>query len=62
MNVKKIVVQALVGAILFTVVSVILDGNHTEEVWLEKGLRGLMFGVIYGIFLVVKEKFIKKEE
>jgi len=60
MDVNRILTQALVGAILFTIISVILEGSYGQEVWIEKGIRGVIFGLLYGVFLVVKEKFIKK--
>lgn len=60
MGLKKIVVQAAVGAILFVIISVILEGDYGQEVWLEKVMKGLLFGLVYGVFLVFKEKFIKK--
>ena len=60
MNVRKIIIQALVGAILFTIISVILEGDYGQEVWQEKGLRGLLFGGIYAIYIAVRGKF-KKE-
>jgi len=62
MDLRKVVIQAAVGAILFTVISVILDGRYEQEVWLEKGMRGAIFGIVYGVFLIVKERFIKKRE
>lgn len=62
MDVKRILIQAIVGAILFTIMSVILEGSYEQEVWIEKGMRGIIFGALYGVFLVVKEKFIKKKE
>lgn len=58
---KKLVVQSAVGAILFTIISVILDGSNGREIWIEKGIRGLVFGALYGVFLVLREKFIKKK-
>lgn len=62
MDVKKIIIQALVGAVCFTIISVILDGNYTQEVWTEKGLRGLLFGGIYAIYIAVRGKFKKNKE
>ena len=62
MDLKRIFIQVIVGAILFTVVSVILEGSYDQQIWLEKGMRGAIFGVLYGVFLIVKEKFIKKME
>lgn len=60
MGFKKVVIQAFIGAMLFTIISVILEGQYGQEVWTEKGLRGLLFGAVYGVFLVVKQKIIKK--
>lgn len=60
MGIKKIAIQALVGAVLFTIISVILEGSYGDAVWMEKGLRGLLFGVVYGLFLVIKQQFIRK--
>ena len=60
MDIKKVVIQAFIGAILFTIISVILAGEYTQEVWIEKGIRGLIFGAVYGVFLVIREKFIRK--
>ena len=60
MDIRKIGIQALVGAILFTAISVILDGNYGQKTWMAKGLNGLLFGLVYALFLIVKEKFFKK--
>lgn len=62
MDIRRILIQAIVGAILFTIVSVILEGSYEQEVWMEKGMRGIIFGVLYAAFLIIKEKFIKKKE
>ncbi len=60
MDIRKIGIQAIVGAILFTAISVVLEGNYGQEVWLEKGFFGILFGVVYAIFLVIKVKYLKK--
>ena len=60
MDIKKVVIQAFIGAMLFTIISVILAGEYTQEVWIEKSIRGLIFGAVYGVFLVIREKFIRK--
>lgn len=62
MDLRKTAIQALVGAILFTVIMVILEKKYSQEIWLEKGMNGIVFGVLYGVFLIIKEKFIKKKE
>lgn len=56
---RPIAIQAIAGAVLFTIISVVLEGSHGKEIWLEKGIKGLLFGAIYGIFLIVKDKFKK---
>ena len=58
---KRIALEAGVGAFLFTVISVLLEGSYNLPIWLEKATRGLLFGTVYGIFLFVNEKFIKKK-
>ncbi len=60
MDIRKISIQAIVGAILFTVISVVLEGSYGQEVWVEKGLLGILFGVVYAIFLAIKVKYLKK--
>ncbi len=60
MDIRKISIQAIVGAILFTVISVVLEGSYGQEVWVEKGLSGILFGVVYALFLVIKVKYLKK--
>ena len=62
MELKKLVFQAFVAMVLFTIASVILAGDYSQEIWIEKGLRGLIFGVIYFVFLILKEKFKKNKK
>lgn len=61
MNPQKLLAQVVVGMILFTVIAVILEGNYTQEIWLEKGKMALLFGLAYAVFLILKDKFIKKD-
>ncbi len=60
MDIRKIGIQAIVGAILFTAISVVLEGSYGQEVWVEKGLSGILFGVVYALFSVIKVKYLKK--
>lgn len=62
MDIKRIVIQAAVAALLFTVISVILENDFSQEVWLEKGTNGLIFAVLYGLFLTIRDRFFKKKE
>lgn len=60
MDLKKVVIQAIVGAVLFTIILVILEKDYSQNVWYEKGVNGLIFAIFYGVFLIVREKFFKK--
>lgn len=57
----KIIVQSIFAAVLFIVISVILEKDYSQAVWLEKGVNGGIFAVCYALFLIVRQKFIKKE-
>ncbi len=61
MNIKQILLKALIGVLFFILVTVVLNGDYSREAWLQKGTRGLIFGGIYVAYLVIKEKFKKKE-
>ena len=61
MNIKQILLKALIGVLFFIVVTVVLNGDYSQEAWFQKGIRGLVFGGIYVAYLVIKEKFKKKE-
>jgi hypothetical protein len=60
MNKKKIISQVIAGVILFTIISVVLEKDYSQAVWLEKFKTALLFGVLYAIFILIKEKFKKK--
>ncbi len=60
MNKKKIISQVIAGVILFTIISVVLEKDYSQSVWLEKFKTALLFGVLYAIFILIKEKFKKK--
>ena len=61
MKTRKIVLQAVVGGILFTVISVLLERSYTQEVWQEKAVRGFIFGLLYALFLLIRERFINTQ-
>ena len=43
--------------LLFTIISVILEKEYTKEVIFNKAVNGLIFGLIYGVFLWAWAKF-----
>ncbi|WP_149304065.1 hypothetical protein [Pareuzebyella sediminis] len=57
MDIKKLVSQMVAAFLLFTIISVILEKEYTKEVIFNKAVNGLIFGLIYGVFLWAREKF-----
>ncbi|WP_149274879.1 hypothetical protein [Pareuzebyella sediminis] len=57
MDIKKLVSQVVAAFLLFTIISVILEKEYTKEVIFNKAVNGLIFGLIYGVFLWAQEKF-----
>lgn len=55
-------VQVLVGIVLFTLVSVVLEKDYSTDTWYEKGKTALLFGLAYAIFLLIKERLRKKDK
>lgn len=60
MNRKKILSQALMGGIIYFVISLILERSTASDVLITEGTEALIFAVVYGIGLWVYHRFIKK--
>ncbi len=60
MGSTRLASQVIAGTILFTVISVVLEGTYTPEVWFEKVKLGLVFGLVYGMYLWARDRFTKK--
>lgn len=59
MDRKRFIIQVLVGIVLFTVISVILERDYSDAVWIEKLQYGLIFGLVYGMYLWARERYRK---
>ena len=59
MDSKRLSIQVSIGIVLFVAISVILEGEYTQDVWIEKTITALVFGSVYGMFLWAREKFKK---
>ena len=57
---NKILSQAIMGGIIYFVISLILARNTSREVLLTEGTEALIFAVVYGLGLWVYHRFIKK--
>ncbi len=62
MDIKKLISQVVAAILLFTIISVILEKEYTQEVILEKLQTGVIFGILYGVFVWAREKFKNKKD
>ena len=60
MNAKKIIIQVLVAIALFIIIALIIEGDYGQEMIIEKTRNGFIFGLVYAVYVIVREKFIKK--
>ena len=56
MDIKKFTAQVIAGVLLFIIISVILEGVYTYDIWVEKTKWALIFGLVYGMFIWIREK------
>ncbi|RLD23334.1 MAG: hypothetical protein DRI70_09555 [Bacteroidetes bacterium] len=59
---RKFVLQALAAVVLYVGISLILEKEYTNEIILSEVLEGLIFGLLYGIFIWFRERLKKKKE
>lgn len=57
MDIKKLAIQVLVAMVLFIIISLIIEGDYSQEIILSKGKTSLIFGALYGVYIVLKAKF-----
>lgn len=62
MTTQRILVQALVGALLFWVVKLILGRDFGQEALVSEGKTALIFGLAYGIFLFIWHRLAKRKD
>ncbi|MDH3698208.1 MAG: hypothetical protein OEQ81_06055 [Flavobacteriaceae bacterium] len=62
MKIKKYVIQALVAVALYVLISMILEGEYSTEILVREISEGLLFGILYGIFLAVRDKFMGRKK
>lgn len=59
---NKILSQAIMGGIIYFVISLILERSTSREVMLAEGTEALIFAVVYSLGLWIYHRFIKKGE
>jgi hypothetical protein len=57
---NKILSQAIMGGLIYFVISLILERSTAREALLTEGTEALIFAVVYGLGLWVYHRFIKK--
>ncbi len=62
MNQKRIIAQVIAAILLYTVISLILEKEYTQSIILKELGEGLIFGIIYGLFIWIREKWKNKKE
>jgi len=62
MKTKKYLIQALVAVALYVLISMILEGEYSNEILMREITEGLVFGVFYGVFLVIRDKYLGRKK
>jgi len=62
MKTKKYIIQALVAVALYVLISMILEGEYSNEILSREIAEGLVFGVLYGVFIVVRDKYMGRKK
>lgn len=57
---KRIIAQVVAAILLYTVVSLILEKEYSQPIILRELGEGLIFGIIYGLFIWIREKWRSK--
>lgn len=57
---NKLLSQALIGGVIYFVISLILARSTDSEVLISEGTEALIFAVVYGLGLWIYHRFIKK--
>lgn len=60
MSTQRIIAQALAGGLLFWVFKLILEKSLAQETLIREGQYALVFAVIYGAYLFLRNRFDKK--
>lgn len=62
MDYRRIVIQAATAALLFFGIKLILEKSTSQETLVREGVTALVFGLAYGVYLVVRNRWRKKED
>lgn len=61
MDRKKLLIQVVVAALLFWIIKLILERDMSTETMIREGKIALVFGIAYAVFLIIRDRFRKKD-
>ncbi|MBT8306800.1 MAG: hypothetical protein KJN85_07670 [Maribacter sp.] len=61
MNTKRLIVQVIAAILLYVIISLILEKEYTNAIILREIIEGLIFGLLYGLFIWFREKWKNRE-
>lgn len=61
MDQKRIIVQVIAAIVLYTVISLVLEKEYSQPIIQRELGEGLLFGIIYGLFIWLREKWKGKK-
>lgn len=62
MNKKRLLIQVLAAVLLYVIISLILEKEYSNDIIIREVLEGLVFGLLYGVFIWFREKFKNKKD
>ncbi len=62
MDIKKLISQVIAAVVLYTVISVVLEKDYTTDTWINEGKEALIFGLVFGILMWLRERFRKNQK
>ncbi|MGI9546607.1 MAG: hypothetical protein ACR2MM_05195 [Flavobacteriaceae bacterium] len=61
MEPKKLAIQVVAAIILYVGISLILEKDFNRDILYREMIEGLVFGVVYGLFIWLRAKWMKKK-
>ena len=62
MDKKRFLAQVGIGVVLYILISLILEKEITREIFLRESKDGLVFGLVYALFLWLWNRFRKPKD
>jgi hypothetical protein len=56
-----LILQVIAAILLYVIISLILEKEYSNAIIIRESIEGLIFGLLYGIFIWFREKWRNKE-